>query len=324
VRERSTVEQLRQHIDHIKADELAHLKLHSLRTPDVQMFLDRLVTGGMSRPMAKKVRSSLGTMLRFGQLRGVIDSDPCQATKIVTATRQEIDEDGPVVIPTQDELRNLLEAAQRRHNADSGYALAVVSMLLFCGLRMSELRGLPKCALTLAGEEPSARVFQRADRWQALGAPKSKGSRRRVPIGQSTARVMTAWLPHAPAGELDLVFPNGAGNIESYGNFWNRFWQPLCSEAGLAEPVMRLRKDRNTGKRKQVSGWAARYSPHVLRHAYASMLIANGTTPKKVSALMGHSSIKLTMDTYGHLWPNDSEDAALATAAENLIMRPVG
>ncbi|MDQ3775036.1 MAG: site-specific integrase [Pseudomonadota bacterium] len=40
---------------------------------------------------------------------------------------------------------------------------------------------------------------------------------------------------------------------------------------------------------------------HDLRHTYASLLIANGEQPKRIQALMGHSSINVTMDVYGHL-----------------------
>jgi integrase len=42
---------------------------------------------------------------------------------------------------------------------------------------------------------------------------------------------------------------------------------------------------------------------HDLRHTYASLLIANGEHPKRIQALMGHSSINVTMDVYGHLMP---------------------
>jgi integrase len=126
----------------------------------------------------------------------------------------------------------------------------------------------------------------------------------------------------APPSELDLAFPNGAGKVESYANLWNRLWTPLCADAGLGEAVTRVRKERNSGERREVAGWRPNYSPHVLRHAYASILISNRNTPKKVSELMGHSSIQITMDTYGHLWPNDLEDAGIAAEAENLILRP--
>jgi integrase len=52
---------------------------------------------------------------------------------------------------------------------------------------------------------------------------------------------------------------------------------------------------------------------HSLRHAAASLFIEQGWSPKKVQTVMGHSTIQVTFDTYGHLWPNLEDDkAALA------------
>jgi integrase len=322
IRERSTVEQIRQHIAHIKADDVSETRLHNLKTPDIQAFLDRLIAGGMSRTTASKVRTSLRSIIKFGMQRGAIPIDPVSASKIDKRIRDEVEEDGPVVIPPQEALRRLLEAADARATNDEGYAAAAVRLLLFCGLRMSELRGLSRRAIIATGDAPHIKVIQRADKWQQLGAPKSKGSRRRIPLGADTAKALRTWLLVAPAGDLGLAFPNGAGNVESYANLWNRFWTPLCAEAGLADAVTRVRKQRKTGKPTPVAGWKPHYSPHVLRHAYASILIANRNTPKKVSELMGHGSIQITMDTYGHLWPNDAEDAGIAAAAETLILKP--
>ena len=49
---------------------------------------------------------------------------------------------------------------------------------------------------------------------------------------------------------------------------------------------------------------------HDLRHTFASLLIANGEHPKRIQALMGHSSINVTMDVYGHLMPQGGDEVA--------------
>jgi integrase len=319
-RERSTVEQYRVHIDHIKRDALGGTKLHQLKTPEVQKALDRLRAGGMTAVTAKKVRSTLGRVVKFGIQRGALIADPVRATQIEEQARPDLgDEDGPVVIPSQAELGRLLEAADARAVHDKGRAAALVRTLLFCGLRMSEVRGLPNRVVNLSGPSPSLKVVQRADRWQTIGQPKSVKSRRKLPLGPDTAKALKIWTLAAPVGELGLVFPNGSGNCESLANIYNRIWAPLCGEAGLADRVTRRRKDRNTGEPRDVELWRPRYSPHTLRHAFASILIAGGSKPKKVQTLLGHGSIKLTLDLYGHLWPEDEEDQAIAAAGEALI-----
>jgi integrase len=48
---------------------------------------------------------------------------------------------------------------------------------------------------------------------------------------------------------------------------------------------------------------------HDLRHTFASLLIAQNESPKKIQVLLGHQSIKITMDTYGHLYPEENRKA---------------
>lgn len=75
--------------------------------------------------------------------------------------------------------------------------------------------------------------------------------------------------------------------------------------------------DCKTGERH--SKKILRYTLHSLRHFHASMLIASGATAKEIQVEMGHSSIQMTFDTYGHLFPDDEEkrrERAVAIEAE--------
>jgi integrase len=45
---------------------------------------------------------------------------------------------------------------------------------------------------------------------------------------------------------------------------------------------------------------------HDLRHTFASLLIAQNESPKKIQSLLGHHSIQVTMDIYGHLYPDEN------------------
>jgi integrase len=83
------------------------------------------------------------------------------------------------------------------------------------------------------------------------------------------------------------VLPSGAGNPENHGNLLNRGFYPALRRAGL-------RKIRF----------------HDLRHTYPSLLIANGEHPKRIQALMEHSSTNVTMDVYGHLMPGGGGEVA--------------
>jgi hypothetical protein len=115
-------------------------------------------------------------------------------------------------------------------------------------------------------------------------------------------------IPHPDESELGLVFPNGAGNVESLGNIINRGLIPAQVAAGVTV------KDK------------AKYTGmHTLRHFYASWCINRpdqgglGLPPKVVQERLGHSSITMTYDRYGHLFPR-GEDAKELDAAEQALL----
>ena len=58
---------------------------------------------------------------------------------------------------------------------------------------------------------------------------------------------------------------------------------------------------------------------HAFRHAAASLWIEQGLNPKRIQALMGHSSIQVTFDTYGHLFDSTDQDAREAAAIESAL-----
>jgi integrase len=69
----------------------------------------------------------------------------------------------------------------------------------------------------------------------------------------------------------------------------------------------------NARKAAGLPSWA---TPHDLRHYYASLLIRTGASVKVVQARLGHSSAKITLDVYGHLWPDDEDRTRTAVDAE--------
>ena len=86
-----------------------------------------------------------------------------------------------------------------------------------------------------------------------------------------------------------LVFVSVKGKPISSTNWRESVWGPAVIRAGLA--------DRGP-------------TPHDLRHSHVAHLIDLGCNMKAISARLGHSSIKTTMDVYGHLFP-DHEEAGL-------------
>jgi integrase len=145
------------------------------------------------------------------------------------------------------------------------------------------------------------RVRQRADLWGTIGDPKSAAGDREIPMAPTVVNALREWKLACPRGKLGLVFPNGNGNVESHANIASRGFAPL-QKAALGE---------------------VKYGLHSLRHFFASWAIEQGFSAKRLQALLGHSSIQMTFDTYGHLFPSLEDDHAKFAAGE-LQIRAAG
>jgi integrase len=174
---------------------------------------------------------------------------------------------------------------------------------VFTGMRASELRGLSWRDVDL--ETGFIHVRQRADAWGHIGPPKSKAGKRDIPLAPIVINALWSaarcpWRPGCP--KSDLVFPNGTGNVESLSNIRSRFWAPLQLACGISVET------REAGPESKAI-LDSKYNFHMLRHAAASLFIAYlGWTPKRVQTVMGHSSVNMTFDLYGHLFEDHDAD----------------
>ena len=116
-------------------------------------------------------------------------------------------------------------------HAATGRARPILLTLIFTGLRSSELRGLRWIDVDLKRGE--LHVRQRADRYNAIGKPKSESGDRTIPLGPLALNVLKEWKLACPKGGLGLVFPNGKGNIEEHGNIIKRILAPVQVAAGV-------------------------------------------------------------------------------------------
>jgi integrase len=174
-----------------------------------------------------------------------------------------------------------------------------------------------KASCELEPNQAKVRIVRRADRYNELGSVKSAAGLRTIEIGNETAASVRAYLGNS-AVKSDLVFPNEEGNVWNYPNFWHRFWVPLLNAAGLvtAEPASKTVREWSEA---QADFRQPAFGPHTLRHVYASLQIEQGVMPKVLQKLMGHATLKLTLDTYGHLWPDERADRARARAVETAL-----
>jgi integrase len=142
-------------------------------------------------------------------------------------------------------------------------------------------------------------VRQRADRYNTIGKPKSAAGERVIPLPPVLVSTLRKWRLACPKGEMGLAFPAGDGSVESYVNITRHVLVPTLIAAGVTK-----------------YGW------HSLRHFYASWCINRRVDGglelpiKMVQARLGHASIQMTADVYGHLFPRGDDGAELAAAEQ--------
>jgi integrase len=294
-REPTTLAQYSGHVALHINPRLGSLKLAKLTAPRIHDFLDEL-RAAKSDVLARKVLVSLKAILRDAMRRGHLAQNVASGITIKTDKRNQKKLAIGIDIPTPDEIRRIINAA-------SGQLRVLLIVAIGTGLRASELRGLQWDAIDLKAGE--LHVRQRADAYREIGSPKSHASRRTIPLGPMVVNSLKEWRL-ACAG--DLVFPSPSGGIEHHKTIV-RALEAIMVEAGVVDA---------DGKPKY-SGL------HAFRHFYASWCInrkADGgleLPAKMVQARLGHGSIVMTLDTYGHLFPRGDDGAELAAAEQRLF-----
>ncbi|MGN6143428.1 MAG: tyrosine-type recombinase/integrase [Mesorhizobium sp.] len=332
--ERSTINQYRQHLDLHIYPLIGDTLLSKLTVPAVRDFEDRLREAGRSSVMVRKVLVSLGSLLADAQERGLVVRnavrEKSRARTKGKERRQERRHKGKlkvgVDIPTREEVKAIVGALEGRWRP-------LLLTAIFAGLRASELRGLRWRDVDL--EKRELHVRQRADRFNDIGRPKSEAGERTVPIPPMVVNTLKEWklgysrpivgrdedgkAIREDARPDHLVFANGSGNVESLGNIINRGLIPVQIAAGVRLATDKQDEDGNTVMAAKYTGM------HALRHFYASWCINRpqdgglGLPLKVVQERMGHSSVTMTADVYGHLFPRGDDADEMAAAERSLL-----
>jgi integrase len=294
-------EHKRLHIDpYIGGDKLA-----ALTAPRVYELDKKLRESGRSLAMRRKVLTSVKMMLKFCQGRALVAQNVALAVTLKSDDQRDVAPVRPGVdFPSREELRTILDKAEGRWRPR-------VIAFIFTGMRASELRGLPWSNLDLDGG--MIHIRQRADLWGRLGNPKSKAGNRDIPLAPMAVNALRAWLDECPASKHDIVFPDEHGNVEKHHDLLAWFMQFQLANR------MTVDSGERTAKGELVL--QAKYGLHALRHAAASLFIAHlGWTPKRVQTVMGHSSIQMTFDLYGHLFEDRESDREAMKRLEAAIV----
>jgi len=319
--ERTTVDAYRSHV-HLHINRfLGKRKLSELTVPLIADFETKLRTGTetekpRSPAMVKRVRSDLGALLSYAQETGLVARNVVREMRSGRRRGKERQAERRakpklrvgVDIPTRGEIKAIVSAAH-------GWWRPLLLTAIFTGLRASELRGLRWPNVDLVKRE--LHVRERADEYKQLGRPKSGSGERTVPLTPMVVSVLREWKLKCPKGELGMVFPTTKGGIAGLQSIVRSGLVPTQIAAGVTVDV--------AGARGLVVKRAKYPGLHALRHFYASWCInrrADGgleLPPKVVQERLGHSTIMMTLDVYGHLFPRHDDSEELAAAEHALL-----
>ena len=238
--------------------------LIAAESSDIRDFLSALVERGLARSSAARKLSTLRQFYRFLHGDGYRDDDP---TAVIDSPRSQ--RSLPKVL-SEAEVDRLLVEARHSEGASSDRLVAMLELLYATGLRVTELVGLPLNAVT-------------GDREILLVTGKG-GKERLVPITRDARTAVDRYLEiranFLPEGSNSrYLFPSRGKEGHVSRRRFAQMLDELAVRAGL-DP--------------------ARVSPHVLRHAFASHLLANGADLRLVQQMLGHADISTTQ-IYTHL-----------------------
>lgn len=179
-------------------------------------------------------------------------------------------------------------------HAVPGHYRALVLTAGWVGLRWGELAGLALDHVDLLRHTITIdRQLTEVAGRLSFGPPKTGAGVRTVTIPEDLTAILAEHFGAEVVTASGLAFPTVRGKLMRRSVFRPRMWNPAVTEVFAGTDLAGL-------------------VFHELRHTAASLAIAHGAHPVTVKERLGHSSISVTMDRYGHMFP--SQDAALAEA----------
>lgn len=279
----NTLDAYRYNIERYLKPDLGRKRLASLSARELRLYFESLKQRGVGARTVKYVHSTLRAALEDAVREEILERNVAKLVQVPSPAKSER------VPLTVDEVRTFLKASRN----DRLYPMFVVFALL--GMRRSEVLGLQWADVDLAeGFLQVRRGLQRIDGELTVLPTKTARSRRTIPLPRLVQSVLAE---HHERQELErrklaerwpnsgFVFTTPIGTPIDPRNC-TRVVQNACKGAGVR--VVRL---------------------HDFRHGCVSVLLGLGVPPRTAMDIVGHSTIEMTMNVYGHVTLDDKREA---------------
>jgi integrase len=274
----TTQQTYRRDLDRYILPRFGSYRIGRMPSDEIENWLMDEIAGGLAPSSVHRHYRTLRRVLQVAVEKQKLLRNPCdrvQPPKVPTTEMTFLD---------RGQVYDLAEAISDRHRA-------LIYLAVDTGMRWSELVGLRRAKVDLGrGKVRVTEQLIHLDSGEWLRKDtKTTASLRSITISSETASILADHLDRYPVRDLDgLVFTNQANNPLISSSFYQHHFKPALLAAGL------------------------RCRVHDLRHTSVALAIAEGAHPKAIQTRMGHSSINVTLDRYGHLFPELDEAIAVS------------
>lgn len=271
--------------------EFADRNLRAITAMQVQKFLNDLAMTGLSTSRISTIRNIMVSIFECAAQDGYITVNPAKHMRVGgTPTK-----DKHVLTP---EERQTIERICATH--EDGLILA---LLYYTGMRCGEARALQWKNVDLKARIIHIEASLKQDDKSYVGDTKTKSSVRDIPILSPLYTLLTSIPRGMP--ETFVIHTKGDPGKPILADSFRIRYSNIMYAAGLAEVIPEEERGNKQVKYRPI------ITPHGFRHNFTTMCWESGTLDAFVTAkLLGHSSIKTTMDTYTHLSEKGFEQTA--------------
>ena len=273
----STQETYRRDLSRYILPRFGAYRLGRLPADEIENWLNDEIASGLAVSSVHRHYRTLRRMLQVAVEKEKIPTNPCGRVQPPRVPKREM------MFLSWEEAVDLAEATHERYRA-------LIYLAVDSGMRWSELVGLRRSKVDL--HRRKIRVTEQLIRLESgewlRKETKTAAGVRSITISPETAEILAEHVGSVVGpGPDSLVFPNKVGNPLISSSYWQHYFQPALRTAGFK----------------------CRF--HDLRHTSVALAIAEGAHPKAIQSRMGHSSISVTLDRYGHLFPELDEAIAI-------------